>query len=143
MPSRLHTALLGAAALPLLLGGCYNRAAEVAELARHHATAAGRIVALVCQHAGRWWFQFEWDGQHRRGWASDGADGAACARRRLGDSVTVYVNPAVPAVHRAIDPGLAYEQERGFYLPQWLWFGLGALALPLSAWMALKRGSRR
>lgn len=119
-----------------LLGGCYNRAGELAELARHHATAPGHVAVLECQNGGRWWYEFEVAGKRRRGPASDAA---GCAQRRLGDAVTVYYNPAAPDVHRAVAPAQAYEDERGFHMPLWLWFGIGALALPLSAWMALKR----
>jgi hypothetical protein len=123
----------------LALAGCYNRAADLAELARHHATAAGRIVVLECAQ-GRWWYEFDVQGKRRRGPVQDAA---GCGARQLGEQVTVYYNPALPEVHRARAPAEAYAQERGFYLPVWLWFGLGALALPLSAWMALKRGARR
>lgn len=129
-------ALLAAAAL---LGGCYNRAEDVAQLARQHATAVGRVAALECRHDGRWWYEFEAGGKRRRGPASDAA---GCGRRKVGDAVTIYYNPAAPDVHRAVAPAQAYAAEHGFYMPQWLWFGLGALALPLSALMALRRGSR-
>ena len=132
-----RTALLAAG---LLLGGCYNRAEDVAQLARQHATATGRVALLECRLNGRWWYDFEVDGKRRRGMA---LDPAACQARRVGDAVTVYYNPARPEVHRAIAPAAAYEAEHGFYVPEWLWFGLGALALPLSALMALRRGSRR
>lgn len=130
----------GAALAALLLGGCYNRAADVAELARRHAVAAGRVVILDCANQGRWWYEFGLNGKRRRGMASDPS---GCVRRQLGDAVTVYYNPAQPDVHRAIAPAKAYEAEHGFYLPLWLWFAIGALALPLSAWMALKRGAPR
>ncbi len=129
-------ALLAAAAAAALLGGCYDRASEVAELARHHATAVGRVVALDCGNNGQWWYEFELDGKRRRGPAHEPA---ACRQHKPGDSVTVYYNPAAPDVHRAIAPALAYEDEHGFHVPVWLWFGIAALALPLSAWMALKR----
>jgi hypothetical protein len=132
-------ALAAVAAVPLALGGCYNRAADLAELARHHATATGRIVVLECAR-GRWWYEFEVQGQRRRGPVHEAP---ACDARRLGQQVTVYYNPALPQVHRAVAPAQAYAQERGFHMPEWLWFCLGALALPLSAWMALKRGARR
>jgi len=127
------------AAAAALLGGCYNRAEELAELSRHPATAAGHVAALEC-HTGQWWYEFELEGKRRRGPVRD-AD--RCGQRRLGDSVTVYYNPSAPDVHRAVAPAVAYEQEHGFHVPVWLWFGIGALALPLSAWMALKRGSKR
>ena len=39
-------------------------------------------------------------------------------------------------------PAAAYAAERGFHMPLWLWFGIGALALPVSAWIALRRGAR-
>ena len=86
-------ALLAAAAAATLLGGCYNRAAELAELSRHHATTAGRVAALDCANGGRWWYEFEAGGKRRRGVASDAA---GCAQRRLGDTVTVYYNPRAP-----------------------------------------------
>ena len=133
-------ALLAGTAASLLLGGCYHRASDVAGLVRHHAATPGRVAVLECRHGGRWWYEFELDGKRRRGVASDEE---GCARRRPGDPVTVYYNPSAPDVHRAVAPALAYEAERGFQMPLWLWFCLGALALPLSAWMALKRGSRR
>ena len=129
-------ALLAAAAAATLLGGCYNRAGELAELARHHATAVGRVVALDCSNDGQWWYEFELEGKRRRGPAHDTA---GCKQHKPGDSVTVYYNPASPEVHRATAPARAYEEERGFHVPVWLWFGIAALALPLSAWMALKR----
>ncbi|MGW8391945.1 hypothetical protein [Pseudoduganella sp. HUAS MS19] len=132
--------LLAGAAAAALLGGCYNRAGDLAELSRHHAAVAGRVVVLDCHNAGQWWYEFELAGKRRRGPVHEPA---GCGRRQLGDSVTVYYNPAAPQVHRAVDPVTAYEQERGFHVPTWLWFGIGALALPLSAWMALRRGSRR
>ena len=132
-------ALLAGAAAAALLGGCYNRATELAELARHHARAAGQIVMLECDRNGRWWYEFELEGKRRRGPVHE-SDG--CARRKLGDSITVYYNPSAPQVHRAIAPAAAYRQEHGFYVPLWLWFGIGALALPLSAWMALKRSGK-
>ncbi|WP_446728954.1 DUF3592 domain-containing protein [Pseudoduganella sp. OTU4001] len=100
-------------------------------------TAAGRVVLLECNHDGRWWYEFEAGGKRRRGSARDAA---GCARRKLGDAVTVYYNPAAPQVHRAVAPAQAYADEHGFHVPQWLWFVLGALALPLSALMALRRG---
>lgn len=131
-------ALLAGAAAAVLLGGCYNRAIELAELSQHHATAAGRVVALDCQNDGRWWYAFALQGKERRGQAHDPA---GCRQRKPGDSVTVYYNPAAPEVHRAIAPELAYQDEHGFYMPTWLWFCIAALALPLSAWMALRRGS--
>lgn len=133
-------ALLAGAAAAALLAGCYNRATELAELARHHAAAAGHVVALDCGEQGSWWYEFELEGKRRRGAASDPA---GCRQRRPGDRVTVYYNPAAPEVHRAIAPAKAYEEERGFSMPLWLWFGIGALALPLSAWMALRRGGGR
>jgi hypothetical protein len=126
-------------ALAAPLGGCYNRAADLAELSRHHATATGRVVALECSNGGKWWYEFDLDGKRRRGPVHDPA---GCARRKAGDSVTVYYNPAAPAVHRALPPPVAYQAERGFHMPLWLWFGIGALALPLSAWMALRRSAR-
>jgi hypothetical protein len=130
-------ALLAASACAALLGGCYHRAGEVAELARHHAMAAGHVVALDCGNDGQWWYAFELEGKRRRGPAHDPS---GCRQRKLGDSVTVYYNPAQPEVHRAVAPGQAYEDEHGFHMPTWLWFGIAALALPLSAWMALRRG---
>lgn len=133
-------ALLAGAAVSALLGGCYNRATELAELSHHHATAAGHVVILECHNAGQWWYEFELDGKRRRGQA---LEPGGCGQRKLGDAVTVYYNPAAPDVHRAVAPATAYENEHGFYVPMWLWFGIGALALPLSAWMALKRGSKR
>jgi hypothetical protein len=133
-------ALLLAAAGAALLGGCYNRATELAELTRQHATAPGHVVVLECHNAGQWWYEFELEGKRRRGPVHEPS---GCAQRKLGAGVTVYYNPAAPDVHRAVAPAKAYEQEHGFYMPLWLWFGLGALALPLSAWMALKRGSKR
>lgn len=136
MRGRVVAAALAAA---WLLGGCYNRAQEVAQLARQHVTVTGRVVALECRHEGRWWYEFEAAGKRRRGAAHDAA---ACAGRRLGDAVTVYYNPAAPEVHRAVAPAVAYAAERGFHLPQWLLFVLGALALPFSALMALRRGSK-
>lgn len=129
-------ALLAATAAAALLCGCYNSAAELAELSRHHATTTGRVVALACSDDGQWWYEFELKGRRRRGAAHDPA---GCRQHRPGDSVTVYYNPAAPQVHRAIAPEKAYEDERGFLIPVWLWFGIAALALPLSAWMALKR----
>ena len=132
-------ALLAGAAAAVLLGGCYNRATELAELSRHHATAPGHVVVLECHH-GTWWYEFELQGKRRRG-AVQEPDG--CRQHKLGDTVTVYYNPAVPEVHRAVAPATAYQQERGLFVPLWLWFGIGALALPLSAWMALKRVNRR
>lgn len=137
MPGR---AVIAALAAAVLLGGCYNRAQDVAELARRHVTVAGRVVALECRHDGRWWYEFEAAGKRRRGMAHDPA---ACAGRRMGEAVAVYYNPAAPDVHRAVAPAAAYEAEHGFYLPDWLLFGLGALALPLSALMALRRGNQR
>ena len=128
------------ATLAAALGGCYNRATELEALVHSHATATGQIVVLDCRHDGRWWYAFEAGGRQRRGSADDAA---GCAQRKLGDSVTVYYNPAQPAVHRVIPPAQAYEAERGFHVPLWLWFASAALALPLSAWMALKRGARR
>ena len=133
-------ALLAGAAAAALLGGCYNRAIELAELSRHHATVAGQVAFLECHNDGRWWYQFELEGKRRRGMVQGPA---GCARRKLGEPVTVYYNPSAPEVHRAVAPAIAYQQEHGFYVPLWLWFGIGALALPLSAWMALKRGSKR
>jgi hypothetical protein len=130
-------ALLAGAAAAALLGGCYNRASELAELSRHHATVAAHVVVLEC-HKGQWWYEFELQGKRRRGPVQEPA---SCGQRKLGDSVTVYYNPA--DVHRAVAPAVAYEQEHGFYVPMWLWFGIGALALPLSAWMALKRSGKR
>lgn len=132
--------LLAWAAVAALLGGCYNRAAELVELERHHATTTGHLVVLECHNNGQWWYEFELEGKRRRGAVQDAA---GCARRKLGESITVYYNPAAPDVHRAIAPATAYQQEHGFHVPMWLWFGIGALALPLSAWMALKRGSKR
>jgi hypothetical protein len=132
-------ALLAGAAAAALLGGCYNRASELAELSRHHATVAAHVVVLEC-HKGQWWYEFELQGKRRRGPVQEPA---SCGQRKLGDSVTVYYNPAAPDVHRAVAPAVAYEQEHGFYVPMWLWFGIGALALPLSAWMALKRSGKR
>lgn len=122
-----------------LLGGCYNRAQDVAQLARQHAVAAGRVAMLECRQNGRWWYEFTVDGKLRRGMSNDPA---GCQARRVGDAVPVYYNPAHPALHRALAPAAAYEAEHGFYVPEWLWFGLGALALPLSALMALRRGSK-
>lgn len=130
-------ALLAGAAAAALLGGCYQRATELAELSRHHATAVGRVVALECSNNGQWWYEFELEGRRRRGPARDRA---GCRLRKAGDRVTVYYNPQAPEVHRAITPDQAYEDERGFHVPTWLWFCIAALALPLSAWMALKRG---
>ena len=130
---------MAGAAAAALLGGCYNRAIELAELSRHHATAAGHVAVLEC-HAGQWWYEFELEGKRRRGPVRDAV---RCGQRKLGDGVTVYYNPSAPDVHRAVAPAMAYEQEHGFHVPVWLWFGIGALALPLSAWMALKRGSKR
>ena len=130
---------MGAAAAALL-GGCYNRATELAELSRHHAAVAGRVVVLECHHDGQWWYEFELEGKRRRGPVRDPA---GCGLRKLGDGVTVYYSPSAPDVHRAVAPAVAYRQEHGFHVPLWLWFGIGALALPLSAWMALKRGSKR
>ncbi|WP_426342703.1 hypothetical protein ACN9MZ_14030 [Pseudoduganella sp. S-14] len=132
-------ALLAGAAGAVLLGGCYNRATELSELSHHHATVAGRVAALECHNDGRWWYEFELEGKRRRGPVHE-PDG--CRQRKLGDNITVYYNPAAPDVHRAVAPATAYRQEHGFHVPVWLWFGLGALALPLSAWMALKRGSK-
>lgn len=129
----------GLAAL-LLASGCYDRADEAAQLVRRHATAVGRVVALECHQDGRWWYEFEAAGQR---WRGPSSDRAGCARRKLGEAVTVYYSPAAPGVHRAMAPALAYEAERGFHMPIWLWFGLGALALPLSALMALRRGGGR
>lgn len=136
---RARVGAAGVAAV-LLLAGCYQRAEEVAQLMRRHETAVGRVVALECSQDGRWWYEFEAAGKRWRGPASDRA---GCARRKLGAAVTVYYDPAAPAVNRAIAPAQAYAAERGFHMPLWLWFGLGALALPLSALMALRRGSRR
>lgn len=133
-------ALLAGAAAAALLGGCYNRAADLAELTRHHATAAGHVVVLECHNHDRWWYEFELQGKRRRGAVQEPG---GCRRHQLGDTVTVYYNPAAPEVHRAVAPATAYQQERGFFVPLWLWFGMGALALPLSAWMALKRVNRR
>jgi len=133
-------ALLAGAAAAALLGGCYNRATELAELTRHHSRVAGHVVVLDCQNNGQWWYEFELDGKRRRGSVQDPG---GCRQRKLGDSVTVYYNPSAPEVHRAIAPAMAYHLEHGFYVPMWLWFGIGALALPLSAWMALRRGSKR
>ncbi|KQV59824.1 MULTISPECIES: DUF3592 domain-containing protein [unclassified Duganella] len=133
-------ALLAAAAAAALLGGCYNRATELAELSRHHATAAGHVAVLECHNDGQWWYEFELEGKRRRGPVREPA---GCAQRKLGDSVTVYYNPSAPEVHRAVAPAAAYQQEHGFHVPLWLWFGIGALALPLSAWVALKRSSKR
>jgi len=127
---------LAAAAAAALLGGCYNRATELAELTRHNATAVGHVVALDCSNDGQWWYEFELEGKRRRGPAHDMA---GCRRHKHGDSVTVYYNPAAPDVHRALAPSKAYEDERGFHMPLWLWFCIGAMALPLSAWVALKR----
>ncbi|WP_028103633.1 DUF3592 domain-containing protein [Pseudoduganella violaceinigra] len=124
----------------LLLGGCYNRATELAELSRHHATAIGRVAALDCGNNGSWWYEFELQGKRRRGPAQDPA---GCRQRKPGDRVTVYYSPADPEVHRAVAPAVAYEAEHGFHMPLWLWFGIGALALPLSAWMALQRSGGR
>lgn len=132
-------AALLAGAVAALLAGCYNRATELEELVRHHVATTGQIVVLDCSHDGRWWYDFEAGGKHRRGSSSDPA---GCRQRKLGEPVTVYVNPAAPDVHRAVAPAQAYADEHGFYIPLWLWFGIGALALPLSAWMALKRGTR-
>jgi len=132
-------ALLAGAAAAALLGGCYNRATELAELSRHHAAATGHVAVLEC-HNGQWWYEFELEGKRRRGPVREAA---SCGRRKLGEAVTVYYNPAAPDVHRAVAPAVAYEQEHGFYVPMWLWFGIGALALPLSAWMALKRSGKR
>ena len=133
-------ALLVGAAAAALLGGCYNRATELAELSRHHATVAGQVAVLDCHNDGQWWYQFELQGKRRRGVVHEPA---GCARRKLGEPLTVYYNPSAPEVHRAVAPAIAYQQEHGFYVPLWLWFGIGVLALPLSAWMALKRGSKR
>ncbi|KQZ44106.1 DUF3592 domain-containing protein [Duganella sp. Root1480D1] len=133
-------ALLAGAAAAALLGGCYDRATELAELSRHHATVAGHVVVLDCANDGQWWYEFELEGKQRRGAAHEPA---GCRQRKPGDRVTVYYNPSAPDVHRAVAPAMAYQQEHGFHMPIWLWFGIGALALPLSAWMALKRGSKR
>lgn len=134
-------ALCFAAALAAgaLLGGCYNRAEDVAQLARRHVVASGRVALLECRHDGRWWYDFEAGGKRRRGMAHDPA---GCPARRVGDAVTVYYNPAQPEVHRAQAPDQAYQAEHGWHVPEWLWFGLGALALPLSALMALRRGNK-
>jgi hypothetical protein len=129
-------ALLAGAAAAVLLGGCYNRASELAELSRQNATAMGRVVALECANDGRWWYEFDLEGKRRRGLAYDPA---GCHQHRPGDQVTVYYNPAAPEVHRAVAPELAYEDEHGFHVPTWLWFCMAALALPLSAWVALRR----
>jgi hypothetical protein len=137
MGRRTGAALLAVAPL---LAACYNGADEVAQLARQHAVASGRVVLLECHNGGRWWYEFEAGGTRRRGPAQEAA---GCARRKLGDPVTVYYNPAAPAVHRARVPAQAYAAERGWYVPDWLWFCLAALALPLSALMALRRGARR
>ena len=131
---------MAGAAAAALLGGCYNRATELAELSRHHATVDGRVVVLECHNDGQWWYEFELEGKRRRGPVREPA---GCALRKLGDGVAVYYNPAAPEVHRAVAPAVAYQQERGLHVPLWLWFGIAALALPLSAWMALKRGSKR
>ncbi|XLZ71868.1 DUF3592 domain-containing protein [Massilia sp. SR12] len=123
----------------MLLGGCYNRAQDVAQLVRQHAVAAGRVALLECRQNGRWWYDFTVEGKRRRGMSNDPA---GCATRHVGDAVPVYYNPADPALHRAVLPAAAYAAEHGWYVPEWLWFGLGALALPLSALMALRRGSK-
>lgn len=137
MGRRTAAALLAVAPL---LAACYDRAEEAAQLARQHAMASGRVLRLECGHGGRWWYEFAVGGVRRRGVAHDPA---ACAVRKVGDAVTVYYQPTAPAVHRAQAPAQAYAAERGFYVPVWLWFCLAALALPLSALMALRRGARR
>jgi len=95
------------------------------------------VVALDCSNDGHWWYEFDLEGKHRRGPVHD-PDG--CRQHKAGDSVTVYYNPQAPEVHRAVAPDQAYEDEHGFHMPTWLWFCIAMLALPLSAWMALKRG---
>ena len=105
--------LVVGASLPLT--GCYNDAHEYRHLVESNATVAGVVAYVDCHSHGLVIYSFVANGGEHRARAPSGM--IRCDSARKGDPVTVFYDPAHPEVNTLLTPQQAYEQARGWYVP--------------------------
>ena len=99
----------------LLLTGCYNDAHEYRRLVESNASIAGTVAYVDCSSHGLVIYSFVANGGEHRARAPSGM--IRCDSARKGDPVTVFYDPAHPEVNTLLAPQQAYEQARGWYVP--------------------------
>ncbi|MCK9684579.1 DUF3592 domain-containing protein [Scleromatobacter humisilvae] len=110
--ARVASLVVGAS---LLLTGCYNDAHEYRRLVESNATVAGSVADVDCGSHGLVIYSFVANGVEHR--AKAPASLIRCDSARKGDPVTVFYDPAHPEVNTLLTPQQAYEQRRGWYMP--------------------------
>lgn len=105
-------------AASLVLAGCYNEAIPLRDLAARHQITTGTVTFRDCAKYGSVRYAFMVNGRSHTGFAPSGS--VNCTAASVGDPVTVYYDPANPAVHTLKEPQRLYEEKRGFHVPAWL-----------------------
>ena len=113
MTSPLRLAV-GLAAL-LALAGCYNAAGPYRALVADNVTTTGKVSYVACNDHGAVYYAFNAGGREYRARAPTGVP--SCETAKLGDPVIVYYRPSDPATNTLLPPAKAYEQERGWTVP--------------------------
>jgi hypothetical protein len=124
----------------LQIAGCYNSASNYERLVLSHAEAFGRISHIDCANHGAVYYSFEVNGKILNARAP--RDFIVCATAKIGDPLIVFYDPQNPSVNSLLQPDDAYRNEKGWYVPEWLWPILG-VALVTVGGAALSLNTKR
>ena len=97
------------------LSGCYNEAKDFQRLVQSPASVDGTVVYTECNQHGGFVYSFVVaDHEYRTRTSSPN-----CSAMKVGDKVPVFYDPAHPATNTLLPPERAYQQAKGWYIPEW------------------------
>jgi hypothetical protein len=107
-----------------VLPGCYSKATDFQQLARMPASTEGRVVYVDCASHGLLVYEFNLGGRAYRAKTT----AISCGSAKLGDQVMVFYDANHPDTNTllqpaacSLQPAVAYERARGWYIPEWMW----------------------
>ena len=100
-----------------VLPGCYSKATDFQQLARMPASTGGRVVYVDCASHGLVVYEFNLGSRAYRAKTT----AISCGSAKLGDQVTVFYDANHPDTNTLLQPAVAYERARGWYIPEWTW----------------------
>jgi hypothetical protein len=105
------------AGLCLVLSGCYNHATNFEQLVRTPTSTEGRVVYVDCASHGLVIYEFNVGVHAYRAKTK----AISCGGAKLSDLVTVFYDASHPETNTLLEPAVAYERARGWYIPEWMW----------------------
>ena len=106
-------------ALPAI-SGCYNSADDMRLLTSSHFLSDAYIVHLDCGDHGAVYYGFRVNQNEYRGKSPSGLFN--CNAVKIGDKTPIYYHPENPQIHSLIPPKKAYENAKGWYIPELFWY---------------------